>query len=513
MTPHRSIVRSRTFRKLLAVGAVSALGVISVSVIAVFTPPAVYLSIMAAVLLAQIVLLAMLLQRRAADYDIQNLKRILMPRLTVEGRWPLKERELAIASLHEASNRIRHGFTAEPMRHLKRTVDDTNQAPSVRKLAAEELRKAEVLRNTPVSEEGGPVERFDVVMVSNFNLPGGTTTSNANEIRLLAEGGKKVGVFHHPLYSANCARPVNSKIADLVDGKSVKFIAPRSRVSCDLLIMRFPPFASRLREDLPMIDASEKILVINQAPMTYYDSIAGRKHIWDVATVRGNLSDWIGEHRWTTVGPLVRQALIDHHSDALGGIDLSDEFWYPTLNIDSLEQRPSDLPRRPLRIGRHSRDHLSKWPELASDLRSCYPEGPEYEIRVLGGAKAPERLLGRLPSNWTTYEFDSISVNEFLPQLDFYVYYPNSTLLEAFGRAPVEAMAFGVPTVLPPVFEPVFGDGALYATPTEVTDVITSLADDPQQYTAQQKLGMAAVQDRFSFEAHRERLRSVGVKL
>lgn len=484
-----------------------------VSFLAVFTDPQVYLSAMAAVLAVQVTLVLVSLRRRADDYDIREPKRLIAPRLSVEGTWARRSRERQIAELSEEATRAEAGFFNPPVARLERAADDRTLAPSVRRYAAEALRRIEPRRSAALISGSGSEQRFDVVMVSNLNLPGGTTSSNVNEIRMLAAGGKTIGLFHHPLYTANSGRPINPKIAELIDGEAVRLIEPRSRVTCELLLMRFPPFAMRMREDLPTIRAEHKMLVINQTPMTYYDRTAGRKRTWDVPTVRRNLSEWIGEHRWTAAGPLVRQVLLEHHADEIEGVELTDDFWYPTLDLAGLARRPHTSPGRPIRIGRHSRDHLSKWPELASDLRNCYPEEADFEIRVLGGTNAVDRLLGRVPSTWTVYPFDSIPVEDFLLELDFYVYFPGSTLLEAFGRAPVEAIASGVPTILPPVFEPVFGDGAVYAEPAQVREVVRSMADDPQSYEVQQKLGLEAIHQRFSFDAHRARLRAVGIDL
>lgn len=498
--------------KRLIPGAALFVGVTTAVPLAFMTPPQIHLLVMGAVLLGQLLLLVLLLRRRARYYDIRGIRRVLLPRRSVEGRWPRERREEKLAELRESAGRARHGFITGPAELLERTAKDPAQAPAVREYAAEAVNalKAASDRIAPAPSR---TAQFDVVMVSNFNLPGGTTSSNATEIRLLTESGKTVGLFHHPLYSANAARPVNVKIDELVDGEKVRYIKPRERVSCDLLLMRFPPFAMCLREDLPTIEAREKMLVINQAPMTYYDPIAGRKPAWNVKTVWDNLSGWIGEHRWTAVGPLVRQALLDHHSDEIEGIDLTSDYWYPALDLSLLARRPATPPNTPFRIGRHSRDHLSKWPELASELRSCYPEDPDFEIHVLGGTRTVKRILGRLPANWRSLGFDSMAVGDFLPGLDFYVYYPGSTLLEAFGRAPAEAMASGVPTILPPVFEPVFGEGAVYASPAEVRDVIKALADDPQNYLMQQKQGIETAHLRFGFEAHRERFRKLGIAL
>jgi glycosyltransferase involved in cell wall biosynthesis len=84
-------------------------------------------------------------------------------------------------------------------------------------------------------------------------------------------------------------------------------------------------------------------------------------------------------------------------------------------------------------------------------------------------------------------------------------------MLEAFGMAPAEAMAAGVPTVLPPVFAPVFGDGAVYAEPEAVRGMILELADDSERYAAVQRRGLAVVHEQFGPAAHRARFTAMGV--
>jgi hypothetical protein len=488
--------------RMLAVACTLVFAAVAVSIMVPLTRPAIYLSAMGTVLFAELLLIAVLLRRRVKERRHSVSQR----RMRSAGPRAVGNDETAL--IQQAIQRIENGFIDEPRALLEQILADVDHSDDERALAELGLKHAQAAP----SGSGLTVE-FDVVIVSNLNLPGGTTASNANEIRLLTESGKTVGLFHHPLYSANTGRTINAKILDLVDGESVRLIDPGAKVSCALLIMRFPPFATRLRDDLPEIDADEKILVVNQAPMMYYDAVGGRKQVWDPPTVMANLSNWIGEHRWLPVGPAIHRALVDHHREGLTDVEIADDYWYPVLDLTHLRQRASGGAGERIRIGRHSRDHVSKWPELAADLRACYPETPATEVRVLGGAGAARRILGRLPSNWRVSAFDSMPVQDFLAELDFYVYYPNSALLEAFGRGPAEAMATGVPVILPPEFEPVFGSGAVYAPPAEVTKVVAELAEDESSYLTQQKRGAEAVRQRFGPEAHRERLRSVGVAL
>jgi hypothetical protein len=478
----------------------------AVAALPIAAPPAVYLPAMGAVLACELGVFAYLFRNRMRDYSVGHPLELLSRR-----RRSARQRETrALAQVAKWEERLKAGFVAESVEILEGLEADHERPRAVRKAARHALARH---RAKPERAPSGETVRFDVVIASNFNLPGGTTHSNINEIALLTAAGLKVGLIHNPLFEMHPGRPLNKKVLELVDGESVSLVERDAEVECDLLIMRFPPFASKLRDDLPTVRAGQKMLVVNQAPMTYYESGIGRKRVWDVQTVHRNLTAWIGEHRWITVGPLVHQALLDHHGDELEGVDLAADYWYPSIDLEKVEPRGDQPVGKVVKIGRHSRDHLSKWPELASDLRACYPLREDYEIRVLGGTEVPRRILGRLPKNWSGHAFDGVAVGDFLRQLDVYAYYTCSSWLEAFGRAPVEAMAAGVPVILPPVFKPTFGSGALYAEPHDVAALVDELTADHERYLEQRELGFATVRSMFGHEAHRERFRALGLDL
>ncbi|WP_449289354.1 glycosyltransferase [Nocardiopsis salina] len=103
-------------------------------------------------------------------------------------------------------------------------------------------------------------------------------------------------------------------------------------------------------------------------------------------------------------------------------------------------------------------------------------------------------------------------IPEFLRDLDVYVYQTSSDLLEAFGRAPLEAMAAGVPTVLPPKFEELFGSAAVYAPPGRVGEAVDWLVADPHRSRHQVEQAWEVLRDRFSHQAHLQRLAAMGVR-
>ncbi|GHD35521.1 glycosyltransferase family protein [Nocardiopsis kunsanensis] len=364
---------------------------------------------------------------------------------------------------------------------------------------------------SPEPSPGGPVH-FDVLLVSDFCNLGGTTGSNLQEVAAQTAGGLRTGLLHNPFGNQKPGRPVNPKFNRFVDGDRVRYVRPGERVVCDLMIVRHPRSVERLQEDLPQVTARATKLVVNQTPCRYYGEEGAGEQVWDVDRTYRTLQDWVGEHEWCPISPFVRRALLEHHAGELGPVLLSEHDW---VNIIDLDEWRGEGPLRTddgVRIGRHSRDHVSKWPESPDLLSAAYPAGEGHEVHVLGGTAVPRRMLGSLPEGWVSYEYDSVPVTEFLRGLDVYVYQTASDLLEAFGRAPLEAMAAGVPTILPPKFEELFGPAAIYAAPEHVRDAVNWLFAVPGRSREQVEQAWAVLEQCFSHEAHLHRLAELGVE-
>jgi glycosyltransferase involved in cell wall biosynthesis len=95
----------------------------------------------------------------------------------------------------------------------------------------------------------------------------------------------------------------------------------------------------------------------------------------------------------------------------------------------------------------------------------------------------------QLPANWQTVAFDQISVDRFLSEIDLFLHFVHDDYIEEFGRNVMEAMAAGVPTLLPQAFRETFGDAAVYCEPKEVAVTARQLWSDPAAYRAQVERG------------------------
>ena len=170
--------------------------------------------------------------------------------------------------------------------------------------------------------------------------------------------------------------------------------------------------------------------------------------------------------------------------------------------------RTGPLEARPV-IGRHSGPDALKWPDDRASTLAAYPDDPSFIVRILGAGPFLRELVGGYPRNWEVWPFNAIPPTQFLTTVDFFVYFHHSRRVEAFGRPIIEAMASGAVAILPPQFQTLFGDAAIYAEPHEVRDLVRQLHADRRAFVRQSRLGSAQVAKRFGPAAHVERLRGL----
>ncbi len=353
----------------------------------------------------------------------------------------------------------------------------------------------------------GKRRHFDVIIASEFRFRGGTSASNAEEIKAQSKAGLRTGLIHLSRYEMNPKHHANEKIRQLIDGEQVQKIVYGEKVSCDCLIVKHPTVLQEWQKFVPDVQTPKAHVVINQAPREDYGP-QGRT-FYHLPRCQHHLEEYFGlAGTWHPIGPLLRDILHQHHSEELSEINLSPTDWVEIINID--EWRRSSRPTRSsqVRIGRHTRDDYFKWPPDPAALLAAYPEDDAYEVHILGGAQQPKQILGYLPSNWQVLEFGEIPPRQFLSSLDVFVYFTHPDMVESFGRAIIEAMAVGVPVILPPAFRKLFGEAAIYTEPAGVRSAIDVLMADDTYYQEQVEKALHYVEDNFGYSQHLTRIKS-----
>ncbi len=364
-----------------------------------------------------------------------------------------------------------------------------------------------------VRRRGDATHHLDVVLMSDLGLPGGTTASNLTEIQANESHGLTTGLIHNrnPRFADE---GVNPKFL-AVHSASTRLITAGERVTTDLLVIKYPPTAREIPDLFPDITVhGEIVMVANQTPMTSYSG-SDRRLVYEIEQVDAEVRRVFGRAPlWMPAGPAVREVLIAHHGSEIAQVRLGEHDWVEIIDQARWrrEERPAGSGDRPVRIGRHGRDSQWKWPSTAQGITEVYPADPNVEVRILGGAAVAAERLGSLPANWRIWEFDEVPPAQWLSELDVFVSFPHPDMIEAFGRTLLEAMAVGVPVVTDSRFAGVFGDAVIACTPDQALNRVNELMADAALYEEMVQRGERLVRERFGFDAHLRRMRSLGVR-
>jgi glycosyltransferase involved in cell wall biosynthesis len=254
------------------------------------------------------------------------------------------------------------------------------------------------------------------------------------------------------------------------------------------------------------LDFDHLVVLVNR--MAEHASGAGEV-AYDPRVVRENMQELFGTVGiWAPISQIVQRSMReDSRYPPPHG-----EVWTPIIDTKAWCAEPlrwrGAARRRPV-IGRHGRDHDTKWPSSADALLNAYCASKPCDVVLMGGATHALNVIGRQPRNWTVRREGAREPRAFLSGLDFYVHYPSS---EDSGRAPIEAMAAGVPVILPPAFQETFGTAVLYAEPEAVWDTIQDLWCDEQAYLARARGGRDFVLQHCGYDQLVKRLENLSEK-
>ncbi len=335
---------------------------------------------------------------------------------------------------------------------------------------------------------------YDIVIIGDFRFPGGTSTAIAAELEAQARAGYRTGLVSVKAPVLRYPHPIHPQIRACVDAGLCDLLDPETAVDAGLMLVHHPMVLANMPTRQLRVEAQERRLIVHQ-PVFAADGTP----FFDWRAIDRHGAALFGERlTWCPVGPAVRAQLeaLDERPA------LAEEDWHNVLDPDAWRSprlhSAIDVPV----IGRHSRPDPLKWPADREQALLVYPASEAVRVRVLGFDPALARLMAPIPANWQVLPFSTEGVLEFLRSLDVYVYFHHPRWVEAFGRGILEAMATGLPVILPHYFQALFGAAAIYATPDTAADEARALHGDPARW---RELGAAAadeVRARFAYGTH-----------
>jgi len=343
----------------------------------------------------------------------------------------------------------------------------------------------------------------DVIHITDFRLPGGTTHSVAEEIRAQANSGYRTHLIHAPSDLVGRVSGWSENIRRVSRHPNVRIATEHSKLHAQLVIIRHPSVVEQTPAVFANITADKVIMVANNAAL----DTTGKFH-YDVAAVDAKLTRIFGvPPLWAPIGPVVEASIREQQV----AVQLHDSYWLNLLDApEDAWVRDSYVSDRPV-IGRHSRPQPAKWPAYEDEILGAYPESEDVQVEILGGASVVTNILGSIPEAWNVVPFGGEDPREFLQRIDFWVYFHHHEMREAFGRAVMEALASGAVVVLPEYLRETYGDAALYATPQTSMDLVRSYYRDPEMYFRQSRKGQEFTRQ-FAPSIHGSRLKALGVE-
>lgn len=349
-------------------------------------------------------------------------------------------------------------------------------------------------------------KQVDIAIVSDLRLPGGTTSSIAAEVRAQSDRGLSTALVHVPSSLVAQHLPLSPHIEAVSSLPGVSMVTREDSLHARLLVIRHPIVAASTPK-LPVYVSGDYVLLVANHPA---DDAAGQRQ-YDVRQITERIRhEWKVDPLWAPIGPVVRESVISQiNADPTFQLNTLDHDWWNIFTPPEMPERTSFLSDKPI-IGRHSRPHKEKWPSTRREMLSAYPRSGSFQVEILGGVHMPGRFLRKPPRAWNVVEFGAEDPWSFVQRIDFWVYVHHSAWKEAFGRAPMEALAAGCVAILPPYMEALYGDAALYGEAHEVQSIIAQFWKDEPRFVEQSHKAQRFAQ-RFSPEMHIDRIGAYGI--
>jgi hypothetical protein len=344
----------------------------------------------------------------------------------------------------------------------------------------------------PTSMKPGRREKylgtFDIVFMTDFRFPGGTTSLTLKEIETAADSGLRVGFIHTDSPLNGPQNPISSHLFTLQLKGTVTQLSLNDHANVELLVVRHPSVVTYLDNVSTRLQVAQAVLIVNNPPVL----VGGTGMVFDLPNSIANMDNLFRHQAMVVAESGVTRALC---ASLVPENRLMSMTWPGLITPQGPYQPNFDEP--PV-LGRHSRDHDLKWPSKKADFEKAY-KSSVFQTKILGGAEALKKKHGSdTVENVTVYSFGEVDVHEFLTGVDFWAYFHDDKLVESFGMAIAEAMASGKVVILPPYLEASFGDGAVYAEPGEVRSIIEAYWNDPAMFLAQSERAQDYVKQHFS---------------
>jgi hypothetical protein len=322
-----------------------------------------------------------------------------------------------------------------------------------------------------------------VTLIVDPRFPGGTSSAVAREIdALVGVTDLRIVAFDSNMFKG---RETNQRLAKILEKHGLEIEWDVSLVRDEIVVFHNPS-CLKFNKELPLRIVCDQLFVVAHENFLQ----PGGREGFDVGLCMGSLEK-ASLSRVKFLAPVsdytrenIASWLIgrDHISDW----HMSQKDWINICDFDLCPVSPTPGDRR----GRMSRPGFEKFPSTEI-MQRHFPEHAEC-CMILGGNSLlldPESV----PDHWNVMPFGAMEVDEFLSNIDFFVYFTHPNLRESFGRVVAEAVAAGKLVITEPGLAKSFDGMVVPSDGDDVDEIVEGFLSSPHEYrkfvqTAQKRL-------------------------
>lgn len=347
--------------------------------------------------------------------------------------------------------------------------------------------------------------KFDIVFVSDWRSYGRAQRAMIDQIPLLTSEGIRVGVLHLESLLSPSKEPTRlcPQIQELINLGIIKEVIPDENAETTILILHDASILQFSSTHGINLRSNFTLIVADVAPSSGDNNTP--IYIPELCQ-RTALEMFKGEVMWASTDSAVRQVLASYGSE----VRVSTHVLPLALDREKWRNNRIRLSDDHPVVGRHAENFEALWTKNDHTASLLWPDQGIIDVRILGDARALLRSYNRrrYPLDWVVFRDQEITPEAFMRAIDFFVYYPSSSFVQAYSREALEAVASGALVILPPRFQRAHGRSAIYAEPAEVPAIIHRYVSNAYEFRERVREAQSAlssiVDNRGSLELMKE---------
>ncbi len=350
------------------------------------------------------------------------------------------------------------------------------------------------IRIKPIGERS-----YDYVVVTDFCHYNDSFKFAHNFILHMTLNGKKIAIFHYPDYERlnEYRKPLIEEIYELINNKKIDRLSIGETIRAKEILFFNPGLLTYQIDSIPKIHSDNLVIISHEKIPSDNINIPKEEQ---AKLILNSINATFGQQMlWIPTSESIKENI-----KGIEGIHhISDINWPVLINPNSSDSRSEmrEISDQKLpRIGFVPFLSKDDFPNKNVAFRNAYCANQRTKILMYGDDIPFAGSIKKIPENWCFISSKEKKYQDFLKNLDFYLYFPDESRSLPMIHEVIEALSMGCVVISSHQYQNFFSDAVLYAKPKEVWITIQQYWNDKDLYNNQSQKGIDFVKTRCNFD-------------